>query len=59
MIPIAKPTVGEEEKELVLQVLGSGMLAQGAMVARLEEEFAAYCGVKHAIAASIRSGSRL
>jgi dTDP-4-amino-4,6-dideoxygalactose transaminase len=52
MIPIAKPTVGEEEKELVLQVLGSGMLAQGAMVARLEEEFAAYCGVKHAVATS-------
>jgi dTDP-4-amino-4,6-dideoxygalactose transaminase len=52
MIPIAKPTVGEEEKELVLHVLGSGQLAQGAMVARLEAEFAAYIGVKHAIATS-------
>jgi dTDP-4-amino-4,6-dideoxygalactose transaminase len=52
MIPIAKPVVGEEEKALVLEVLGSGSLAQGAMVARLEAEFAAYCGVKHAIATS-------
>src|SRR4051812_19647033 len=52
MIPIARPTVGEEEKALLLEVLDSGMLAQGAMVARLEAEFAAYCGVKHAVATS-------
>src|SRR3954452_13217211 len=52
MIPIARPVVGAEETALVLEVLGSGQLAQGAMVARLEEEFAAYCGVKHAIATS-------
>ena len=44
MIPIARPTVGEEEEALVLEVLESGKLAQGAMVARLEAEFAAYCG---------------
>ncbi len=29
MIPIAKPQIGEEEKQAVLEVLESGMLAQG------------------------------
>jgi perosamine synthetase len=50
LISIAKPYIGEEEKKLVLEVLESGMLAQGPKVAALEEEFANLCGVKHAIA---------
>jgi len=50
MIPISKPFIGEEEKQAVLEVLDSGMLAQGPRVAKLEEEFSKLCGVKHAIA---------
>lgn len=50
MIPISKPFIGEEEKNNVMKVLESGMLAQGPMVAKLEECFASLCGVKHAIA---------
>jgi dTDP-4-amino-4,6-dideoxygalactose transaminase len=50
MIPIAKPLMGEEEKQGILEVLDSGMLAQGPKVQALEEAFAAYCGVKHAVA---------
>jgi dTDP-4-amino-4,6-dideoxygalactose transaminase len=50
MIPIAKPFIGEEEKKLVMEVLDSGMLAQGKKVAALEEAFQELCGVKHAIA---------
>ncbi len=50
MISIAKPFIGEEEKELVLEVLESGMLAQGSKVASLEDEFSDLCDVKHAIA---------
>ncbi len=50
MIPIAKPYVGTEEKEAVMAVLESGMLAQGQVVAELERRFAELCGVKHAIA---------
>lgn len=50
MIPVSKPFIGEEEKAGVLEVLESGMLAQGPRVAKLEEKFAQLCGVKHAIA---------
>lgn len=50
MISIAKPYIGEEEKKLVMEVLESGMLAQGPKVAALEKAFEEVCGVKHAIA---------
>jgi perosamine synthetase len=52
MIHIAKPFIGEEEKQLVMEVLNSGMLAQGPKVAALEAAWAEVCGVKHAIATS-------
>jgi perosamine synthetase len=52
MISIAKPLIGEEEKQAVLEVLDSGMLAQGPRVHRFEEAFAQMCGVSHAIATS-------
>jgi dTDP-4-amino-4,6-dideoxygalactose transaminase len=50
MIPIAKPLIGEEEKRAVLEVLDSGILAQGPRVKAFEAAFAEYCGVKQAIA---------
>jgi perosamine synthetase len=49
-IPIAKPIIGQEEIKAVEEVLKSGMLAQGEAVKRFEDEFAAYLGVKNAIA---------
>ena len=52
MIPIARPQMGEEEKELVWSTMSSGGLAQGARVHELEERFAAFVGVPHAIATS-------
>jgi dTDP-4-amino-4,6-dideoxygalactose transaminase len=42
--------VDEATERLVLDVLRSGHLAQGAMVETLEAEFAALCGVRHGIA---------
>jgi perosamine synthetase len=50
MIHIAKPLIGEEEKQAVLEVLDSGMLAQGPRVRAFEEAFADYCGVNCAVA---------
>lgn len=50
MIPLAKPHLGDEEIEAVSDVLRSGIIASGPMVRRFEEEFAAYVGVRHAIA---------
>ncbi len=52
MIPIARPQMGEEEKELVWSAMSSGGLAQGVRVHELEERFAAFVGVPHAIATS-------
>jgi len=51
-ITVAAPTVGAEERALVEQVLSSGQLAQGPMVARLEELAAAMAGARHAVATS-------
>lgn len=50
MINIAKPMIGPEEKQAVLEVLDSGIIAQGPRVKAFEEAFAAMCGVEHAIA---------
>lgn len=52
MINMAKPQIGPEEKQAVMDVLDSGILAQGPRVKAFEESFAALCGVKHAIATS-------
>lgn len=51
-IGIAKPYIGEEEKQAVLEVLESGQLTQGAKVAEFERAFADYHGAKHGIAAN-------
>jgi dTDP-4-amino-4,6-dideoxygalactose transaminase len=52
MIPVAKPIIGEEEIEAVVAVLRSGMLVQGRITERLEEQFAAFVGTRHAVAVS-------
>lgn len=52
MISIADPEIGRAEKEQVMDVLESGMLADGPVVRELESEFASYCGTEHAVATS-------
>jgi len=52
MIPIAKPQIGPEEKQAVMEVLDSGILAQGPRVGAFEEAFAEMCGVRYAVATS-------
>ena len=50
LIPIAKPKISNEEIQAVTDVLKSGMLSQGKIVEKLEQEFASYLGVNYAIA---------
>jgi perosamine synthetase len=52
MIAIARPLIGQEEKEAVLQVLSSGRLAQGEYIEAFERRFAALCEVQEAVAVS-------
>lgn len=55
MIPISVVKSGPEEEELVLQVLRSGALSQGAMVQRFEALCCEMTGARHAIA--VNSGT--
>lgn len=50
MIRVSEPSFGADVEALVLQVLRSGQVAQGPMVARLEELGAAMAGTRHAVA---------
>lgn len=49
-IPISAVKLGPDVEESVLQVIRSGIVAQGPMVARLEREFAEMIGVEHVVA---------
>jgi perosamine synthetase len=49
-IPISTVRLGDDVEALVLSVLRSGMIAQGPLVKRLEEEFAALIGVDQVVA---------
>jgi dTDP-4-amino-4,6-dideoxygalactose transaminase len=50
LIPITRVAFDEETEKLVLEVLRSGVVAQGPLVERFEEEFAQLVGVEHAVA---------
>ena len=48
-VPIAKPIIGEEEIENVVEVLKSGMIAQGPKVEEFEQKFAEWVGADYGI----------
>jgi perosamine synthetase len=52
MIPIAKPIIGNEEENAILEVIASGQLVQGPKVREFEECFAKLCGAEYAVATS-------
>ncbi len=51
-IPYGKQWISEEDKERVLEVLGSDFLTTGPFVDSFEREFARYVGAKYAVAVS-------
>jgi len=50
MISIAKPLIGEEEKQAVMEAMDSGMIACGPRTEKFEKNFAEFVGTKYAIA---------
>ncbi len=50
MIPISAVRLGPEAERLAVEVIRSGMLAQGPVVQRLETRFAELVGARHAVA---------
>src|SRR3989304_5480614 len=55
MIPIAKPLIGEEEINAVIEVMRSGAIAEGQRVKDFEAAFADYIGTSSAVA--VNSGT--
>jgi perosamine synthetase len=51
-IPLAQPSLGEREEELVLEVLRSGQLSLGPMGVRFERALAEWLGVEDAVSCS-------
>jgi perosamine synthetase len=52
VIPLARPVLGPEEEQAVIEVLRSGQLSLGPRVAEFERLFAAGVGARHASAVS-------
>ncbi len=51
-IPVARPTLGEEEAQAARRAILSGWVVQGPEVAAFEKEFAALVGASYAVAVS-------
>jgi perosamine synthetase len=54
-IPLSRPDITDEDRELVLATLRTPQLSLGPRLREFEEKFAAYLGVKHAVA--VNSGT--
>jgi perosamine synthetase len=52
MIPVARPYIGAEEEQAVIDVLRSGWVTQGPRVAEFEEKFSEYVGCDYSVAVS-------
>jgi len=48
-IPLAKPVIGKEEENEVIDALRSGLIATGPKTRLLEKEFSGYLGRKHGV----------
>jgi perosamine synthetase len=51
-IPVARPYIGAEEEQAVVEVLRSGWVTQGPRVVEFESRFSQYIGCEHSVAVS-------
>jgi perosamine synthetase len=51
-IPLAQPTLGEEEARAVYETVRGGWVSMGKRVREFEERFASFVGARHAVAAN-------
>ena len=51
-VPVARPSIGEEEEQAAVAALRSGWISQGLRVAEFEQNFAEYVGAPGAVAVS-------
>jgi len=51
-VALSRPQITDDEKQAVMKVLDSGIIAQGPVTAEFEKAYAAYVGVSHAVAVS-------
>ena len=51
-IPVARPYIGIEEEQAIIDVLRSGWVTQGPRVAEFEGKFSEYIGCDHSVAVS-------
>ena len=51
-VPVARPSIGQDEENALLGTLRSGWVSQGARVAEFETKFAEYVGASCAVAVS-------
>lgn len=59
-IPFGKPILGDEEKQAVLEVMDSGVMAHGPRIGAFEAAFAEFTGAPHAVGvASCTAGLHL
>lgn len=58
-IPFARPSIGPEEERAVLEVLRSGWITTGRVARAFEEEFAAFIGVRRALAVNSATSALL
>jgi len=52
MIPYGRQDITDEDVDAVIKTLKSDFLTQGPVIEEFEKKFAAYCGVKYAVAIS-------
>lgn len=57
MIPVFKPSLGEEEEEAIVSVLRSGWIGNGPKTQEFEEKFKRFTGVKNAVALNSASAA--